>query len=308
MTIAVTSGPRPGATAQGILLMLAAVVVFTAMDAVAKALVARYDTIQVVWARYAFQIVAVALWQARSLRRIARTSHPWLHVFRSACQFGATALFFASLRYVHLATATAIADLSPLIIALGAALFLGEKIGPRRAAGIAAAFIGALIIIRPGSEVFTPASLLPLAAAFCMAGYVLISRRLGQSEPLGTALLFSTTIGTLVTTAALPTVWHPIATADLPLFVAVGLLAIAGQACTLRALTLAEASVVAPFTQTDLLFAATWGLIFFAEVPDNWTILGALVIASAGLYVWHRETRAGRAPRRNGRKGPTNGR
>lgn len=294
MTLALAP-QRPNATARGILLMLAAVVAFTAMDACAKALVARYDTIQVVWARYTFQIIAVALWQARSLRRIARTQHPWLHALRSSCQFGATAMFFASLRYVHLATATAIADLSPLIIALGAALFLGERIGPRRAAGIGAAFIGALIIIRPGSEVFTLASLLPLAAAFCMAGYVLTSRKLGQTEPLGTALLFSTTIGAFVTTAALPAVWQPIATADLPLFAAVGLIAIVGQACTLRALSLAEASVVAPFTQTDLLFAATWGLIFFHEFPDNFTILGALVIASAGLYVWHRETRAGRA-------------
>jgi drug/metabolite transporter (DMT)-like permease len=275
--------------------MLVAVVAFTAMDACAKALVARYGTIQVVWARYTFQIIAVTLWQARSLRRIARTRHPWLHGLRSACQFGATAMFFASLRYVHLATATAIADLSPLIIALGAALLLGEKIGPRRAAGIGAACIGALIIIRPGSEVFSPASLLPLAAAFCMAGYVLTSRKLGQREPLATGLLYSTTIGTLVTSAALPSVWQPVATPDLPLFAAVGLLAILGQACTLRALSLAEASVVAPFTQTDLLFAATWGLIFFGEFPDRFTILGALVIASAGLYVWHRETRAGRA-------------
>lgn len=292
MSSTAASTPRHSATARGILLMLSAVVLFTAMDATAKALVARYDTIQVVWARYALQILAVAGWHARSLRRIARTSHPWLHVLRSACQFGATAMFFASLRYVHLATATAIADLSPLLIALGAALFLGERIGPRRAGGIGAAFLGALIIIRPGSEVFTLASLLPLAAAVCMAGFVLSSRKLGPREPLATGLLFSTTVGTLVTTAALPTVWQPVALPDLPLFAAVGLLAILGQACTLRALSIAEASVIAPFTQTDLLFAATFGLIFFGEFPDRWTILGALVIAGAGLYVWHRETRA----------------
>ncbi len=296
MTASLSPGQRHSATAQGILLMLASVVLFTAMDALAKALVARYDTIQVVWARYALQILAVAFWQARSLRRIMRTAHPWLHLLRSACQFGATAMFFASLRYVHLATATAIADLSPMLIALGAAVFLQERIGPRRIAGIAAAFVGALIIIRPGSEVFSTASLLPLAAAVCMAGFVLISRRLGQAEPLGTALLYSTGIGALATTAALPAVWQPIALPDWPLFLAVGVIAILGQICTLRALSLAEASVVAPFGQTDLLFAASFGFFFFGEIPDNQTIVGALVIASAGLYLWHRETRAKARP------------
>lgn len=292
MTLTAAPSPRLGATARGILMMLLAVLVFTAMDACAKALITRYATLQVVWARYVFQIAGVALWQARDLRRVLRTAHPWLQLIRSACQLGSTALFFASLRWIGLATATAIADLSPMIIALGAALFLGERIGPRRAAGIAAAFVGALVIIRPGTDVFTPAALLPLSGAICYALYALITRRIGATEPTATALLYSTSIGALVTTAALPGVWQPIATADLWLFAAIGILGIFGQFCLIRSFTLAEASVVAPFGQTDLICAAAWGLAVFGEFPDRLTILGALVIAGAGLYVWHRETRA----------------
>lgn len=278
--------------AEGILMMLAAVVAFTAMDAAAKGLIDRYDTIQVVWARYSVQTVGVALWQARRLRSVLQTAHPWLQAARSACQLGSTALFFAALRWIGLAEATAIADLSPVLITLGAALFLGEKIGPRRMVGVGVAFVGALIIIRPGSSVFTPASLLPLAGAVCYVGYALITRRIGRTESVWTALLYSTMIGAAATTLALPAVWKPIQGEDLWLFIGIGAIGVIAQLFLIRAFTLAEASVVAPFGQLDLVFAAIWGLTMFGEFPDHWTIFGALVIAGAGLYVWHRETRA----------------
>ncbi|MDE3237414.1 MAG: DMT family transporter [Paracoccaceae bacterium] len=284
-----------GATARGILMMLLAVLGMTAMDAAAKELIGRYPTLQVVWARYIFQTLGVALWQARHLRRILRTAHPWLHVLRSLCQLGATMCFFASLRFVGLATATAIADMSPILITLGAALILRERIGPRRIAGVTVAFIGALIIIRPGSSVFSLAALLPLAAATCFAGYALITRYIGAREPVWTALIYATMIGSATTTALLPGVWQPIAWGDLPIFVLIGSLGVVAQVFMIRAYSLAEASVIAPFGQADLIFAAMLGLVFFGEFPDGWTIVGALVIAGAGLYVWHRETRAARA-------------
>lgn len=289
------TAPHPAATARGIAMMLAAVVCFTAMDALAKGLIARYDTVQVVWARYTVQTIGIALWQARRLGTVLRTAHPWLQIARSACQLGSTAMFFAALRWIGLAEATAIADLSPVLITVAAALILREKIGPRRIAGVAAAFIGALIIIRPGSAVFTPASLLPLGGALCYTGYAIITRRIGQAESVWTSLIYSTLIGAALTTAVLPTVWHPIAADDLWLFAGIGILGVVAQVFLIRAFTLAEASVVAPFGQTDLIFAAMLGLIFFGDWPDGWTILGALVIAGAGLYVWHRETRASRA-------------
>lgn len=297
MTIVPASAPPdlPGTTARGIVMMLLAVLTMTAMDAAAKELIGRYPTLQVVWARYLFQTLGVALWQVRSLRRVLRTQHPWLHVLRSLCQLGATTCFFASLRFVGLATATAIADMSPITITLGAALILRERIGPRRVAGVAVAFIGALIIIRPGSAVFSPAALLPLAAATFFAGYALITRHIGAREPVWTALIYSTMIGAALTTALLPGVWHPIPLSDLPFFVLIGILGVVAQMFMIRAYSLAEASVIAPFGQADLVFAATWGLLLFGEWPDGWTIVGALVIAGAGLYVWHRETRAARA-------------
>ena len=281
-------------TARGILLMIAAIATFTLMDALAKHMMQTYPAMQVTWARYTGQTVLVALVFLPRLGTVLRTRRPGLQALRSLLQFGATAFFFLSLGHIGLAEATAITDTNPVLITLGAALFLGEKLGPRRIAGVAAALVGALIIIRPGFGVFQPAALLPLACAICFAGFALTTRFVGTSEPAATSLLYAALFGTLVTSALMLVDFQPIATADLWGFVLIGGLGALGQFFLIRAFTSAEASVIAPFGYTGILFATCWGILFFGEWPDGWTMVGALVIVGAGLYVWHRETLAAR--------------
>ena len=177
-------------TRLGILFMLLAIFMFASMDAVAKGLIQNYPPMQVVWARFFGQSVLVLIFLAPggALRHL-RSAHPWAHMLRSAFQLGATSFFFLSLAYIGLAEATAIADMSPVLITLGAAIFLGEKLGARRIGAVVVALIGALIIIRPGSGVFTPAALLPLLCALSYAGNALMTRHLGRKEPPWTALL-----------------------------------------------------------------------------------------------------------------------
>ncbi len=289
----------PPAAGRGILLMICAVALFTTMDAVAKTLLRDYGTVQVVWARYAGQTLIVALILAPRFLRLMRTRHPVAHGFRSVIQFSATMFFFAGLSQIGLAEATAIMDVNPVLITLGAALFLGERLGPRRLFGVLAAMAGAMLIIRPGTAVFTPAALLPLAAAACYAGYALLTRMVGRDESVWTSLIYTALAGTVISTLALPWFWQPVAMADLPLFVAVGAIGAAAQLFLIRAFTTTEAAVVAPFAYLGLIFAAGWGFVLFGEVPDRWSVAGATIIVAAGLYVWHRETQAARAARRD---------
>ena len=284
-------------TKSGILLMVLAIFCFAAMDAAAKGLIARYPVPQVVWARFAGQVLIVAVLLGPRLPVMLRTQWPMLHLIRSACQLGAIACFFSALPFIGLAEATALADLNPVLITLGAALFLGERLGPRRIAGVIAALIGALIIIRPGLSVFTPAALLPLAAAAFYSINALLTRRLGPLETAWTPMLLAALFGMAVTTVALPFVWVPVPMHDWPLFALIGILGSAAQLALIRAFTLAEAGSVAPFAYLGLIFATGWGYILYNEVPDLPTIVGALVIVVAGLYVWHRETRVQRAPK-----------
>lgn len=281
-------------TGTAIGLMLGAVLIFTVMDTLAKWMTQHYSPLQVVWSRYTGQTVIVLLLVLPRLFPLMRTRNLGAHMVRSVFQFGATACFFAALGQIGLAEATAIADLNPVLITLGAALFLGERLGPRRLAGVFVSLVGAMIIIRPGLGVFTWAALLPLGTAVCYSGYALVTRKLGATEPVWTSLIYTALVGTAITSAIVPFHWQPVAMGHWLPFAAVGLLGAAAQLCMIRAFSLAEASAIAPFSYTGLLFATLWGFLFFGEVPDAMTGLGALVIVLAGLYVWHRETRAAR--------------
>ena len=283
---------RLSPVAQGILLMLGAIFLFAAMDATAKALMERYAPIQVVWARYAGMMAVVAVVLAPRLGPLLRTRRIGLQLLRSAFLFGATYTFFTAISRMDIAAATAVMQVHPMILTLGAALILRETLGPRRIFAILAALTGALIVIRPGSEVFTPTALLPLLGGVFYASYALTTRFLGRDEPIMTSFLYTAIIGTLVASLLTISVWQAPPLGDWAIFLALGAVGALGQFMLIRALTIAEAGAVAPFSYAGVIFATFWGYMAFDEVPDAATLLGALVIVGAGVYVWHRETRA----------------
>ncbi len=286
------SAAPPSTVSRGVVLMILAVFLFTTMDATAKGLIERYPAPQVIWVRFAGQFALVLLILGPRLGPVLRTRFPVLHFWRSASQFGATTFFFLSLPHVGLAEATAVADLNPVLITLGAALFLGERLGVRRLAGVVVALLGALIVIRPGAGVFTWWSLLPLCCALSYATSALLTRKIGAQESVWASMVYAALFGTLVAGAALPFVWQPVAPADLWRFGLVALLGTGAQLCIIRSFSITEAAVVAPFAYLGIVFATIWGVVLFDHWPDRWTVVGALVIVGAGLYVWHRETRA----------------
>ena len=276
-------------TAQGIVMMIAAVFTFSMMDAIAKGLSARYEPLQVVWARYTCHTLVVFLWFAPRLTVLLRTDHLGLQLVRSAFLFGATFSFFTSIAHIGLAQAVAIFDVNPLVVTILAFLVLKERAGPRRILGVCIGLVGALIIIRPGTEIFSPYAALPLLGACCYAAYVISTRFLGRDENSLTSLLYTTLIGTVVASALVPTVWIMPTPFDAALMLGMGVIGGTGQYFLIRAFTLAEAGIVAPFTYVGLIFAVLFGYVIFGEVPDAMTFLGALVIVGSGLYVWHRE-------------------
>jgi len=278
---------------RAILLTLAAIFCFGLMDVSVKAVSPMTGTIPALWARYAGQMLIVVILVAPRLRQVARSQYPKLQITRSILLMLATLFFFLALGRIGLAEATAVMAMNPLLITLGGALFLGEALGPRRIFAILVALVGALIVIRPGSEVFQPASLLPLIAAFCFASYTLITRRLGPTEDVWTSLFYTGLVGSVILTCIVPFHMPPLSGSSVVLLIIIGAVGTVGQLMLIRALSIAEAGLLAPFNYTGLVFAVLWGLVLFGEVPDAMTLLGALVIAGAGIYVWHRETRTG---------------
>ncbi|MDF1854863.1 DMT family transporter [Pseudooceanicola sp.] len=279
----------PADNRRAILLMVCALFFFAAMDASAKALSREAGTVMALWARYAGQALLVFILVSPRLKSVAKTNFPGLQLARSALLMGATTCFFFGISHIGLAQATAIMDLNPVLITLGAAFFLGETVGPRRMFAIAAALVGALIIIRPGGAVFSLWSMLPLGTAVCYAGYTLITRYVGRSEDPWTSLLYAALFGALILSAIVPFHWVPLTAYTGGLMVLLAGFGTFGQLLLIRAFTSGEAAMLAPFGYVGLVFATIFGVVIFGDWPDFWTWIGASVVVASGIYVWHRE-------------------
>lgn len=272
-----------------VMLMIGAMFIFTLMDAAAKLLTHEIGVWPTLWVRYFGQAVLVVIIVLPRIKQVVKTSFPVLQLTRSVFLMCATMCFFWGISNIGLAEATAIMDISPVLITLGAVLFLGERIGIRRVFGIFGALIGALIVIRPGTDVFTIYALFPLGAAICYSGYNLITRFVGAREDPWTSLFYTALFGATVLSAIVPFYWQPLSSFIITLMVVLSVLATLAQWLLIKALSIGEASLLAPIGYIALIFATLWGFLLFGDLPDHWTVAGAGVIVASGFYVWYRE-------------------
>jgi len=274
---------------RGILWMLLTMFLFVAMDGIAKYLVQTYPVVQVVWARYTFHVALLIVWIGARLPRLVVTHRPGLQLIRSLLLLLTTAFYFLALSIIPLAEGSAIMMISPLLVTALSMPLLGEHVGPRRWAGVAAGFVGAMLIIRPGSEMMQAASFLALGAACCNGLYHICTRILSQSEHVLTTLVYSASLGALASALAVPFFWVAPDAWGWFLMVAIGLLGGLSHFALIKAFAAAPAATVAPFTYTNLLWATLIGYLAFSALPDGLTVLGATIIAVSGIYIFHRE-------------------
>jgi drug/metabolite transporter (DMT)-like permease len=268
-------------------LFLLAGACLSSLDAIAKYLVRDHALFLVVWARYAGQMLVVTPFAyQRAGPGFWRTRHPMRQLLRSAFLLGATISFFAGLRYLPLAEGSAITFLAPIFVIVLSGPLLGER--PNRARWFAsvAGFIGILILVRPGSAIFHPATLLLVIAALCNALYFLMTRKL-TDESAYTTLFYSALAGTVGLSLALP--WQSDGGApvfrDGALFLLLGLLAGLGHWFVISAYWLAPASMLAPFTYLQMIWATLYGFAVFGQLPDRWSALGMAIIVASGLWL-----------------------
>ncbi|MEZ5590621.1 MAG: DMT family transporter [Gammaproteobacteria bacterium] len=277
----------------GMILMVAAMFVVPFIDGIAKYLSTSYPLVQVVWARYFFHLLLMlplTLYYhgARSLRPAATP----LQLLRGLFLLGSTGFFFAALAYMPIADALSLIFISPFVVTVLSALFLGESVGPRRWTAVIIGFLGALIIIRPGLGVFSWASVLAICAGLCYALYIVTTRQLANT---GTPPLISLTatgvIGVLVTSCLLPFGWHTPTLTDLLWMTAMGMIAASGHFLITKSLQHAPAAQLAPLSYSEIVMATLIGYVVFGDFPDRWTWLGMAVIVSSGIYISWRERR-----------------
>ncbi|MAN55372.1 MAG: DMT family transporter [Paracoccus sp. (in: a-proteobacteria)] len=226
--------------------------------------------------------------------------HPGV-LLRNLCEAVCGVFFLTAISIGDLAIASAILQALPLLMTLGAALILGEKVGWRRWASIGAGFLGVLMIVRPGTDAFQPGSVLALVAVLFLAVRDLVTRRLPAS--IGSGLLTASAFGSMsLAGAALVVVGgQPLIAPDPAqwgLMAASLIFGLFGYLTMVIATRIGEIGAIAPFRYSRLVFAIILGLLVFAERPDGWMLTGAAIIAVAGGYTMWREARLNRAARR----------
>lgn len=284
----------PPSPLRGILLFAAATAVLAAMDASVKHLGATLPAEQLAWSRYFGQTLAMlVLFAPKRGLSLLSTKRPWLHLWRSALMLACTLLFFNAVRIMPLADAVAISFLSPLLLVALAALLLKERVGVRRWAAVAVGLVGALIIVRPGMGVANWGAVLVLIMCLTYALYLVATRvAAAEGEDSIVSLFYSGLLGAAALTAWISFGWiWPANAFDGVLFAILGLFGGVGHYLIILAYRDAQAAALAPLNYLSLIWAVAFGWLFFGNFPDGPTLLGAAVVAAAGIYVIARERR-----------------
>jgi drug/metabolite transporter (DMT)-like permease len=288
--------PAARSASRGIAYVLAAWLLFACMDAGSKLLAEDYSIIQILWVRFV-ALAAIAAWLARRQggRHALRTRHFWLQSLRSALLVIEIGLFILIITVLPLAETHAILAVTPLIVTALSVPLLREHVGARRWSAIAAAFVGVLIILRPGLGVVHPMALLALLCAVMFALYQVLTRIVSRSDPPLTTLFYTALVGVAGLTLIIPFYWSTPDLAGWALFALVAALGVSGHFLLIKALQLAPASTLQPFSYSILIWATLVGFLVFGNLPDLLTVTGAIVIVSSGIYSFARERRLPRA-------------
>lgn len=264
----------------------------TGMSVAVRYLSDDMNTVQIAFLRCVFGLwvlIPLLLMQPANGSKRLQFSRPGLHLLRGGLFVAALNSGFYAISVLPLATATTLFFMAPIFASLLAAVFRQESFGPRRAAAIVAAFVGVLIVLRPGFGEFSWAMLLAVASALCFSVALIISRPLAQADGATSILVSSSIIASVVMAAPVIWLWQPV---RFELWGLVGLLVFASSLrmfSDIRAYTAAEAGFLAPFAFLRLLFITAAGWIFFQESLDGPTAIGAAIIIGATVFIAWRE-------------------
>ena len=285
-----TAPARADRPFRGIALILASTVFLGMSDVTSKYLSATLPSIEIAWIRFlVFALIMLPAMLPGSRLFALRTRRPGLQVMRGVALLGSSLFFISGLRFLPIAEASATSFVSPLFVTALSIVFLGESVGVCRWLATAVGLIGVLIILRPGSSSFHPAVFFPLVSALSWACMLIMTRMMSGREAAVTTMTYSSIVGVGILSALVPLVWVAPTWHDILFGILVGVASTVGQWIVVLAFRYADASVLAPFSYTQLLWVSILGFLIFGEVPDLWTVTGAAFIVASGLYTAHRE-------------------
>ncbi len=290
--VQISGGRATDRPAKAILLVFFAVAILTLQDAVIKWLSERLPVIEILLIRSLIMlpfilVVAAATGQLRRLR----TRRYGAHLLRALLNFLAFITYFGALRLMPLADTLAIVFSAPIFIVLFSALFLKEKVGVWRWSAVALGFVGVLVMIRPGTSMLDWPVMLAVMSSIFYALWMLTTRTMAEDESSLGMLFYATVFFVLAGGVLTPMEWVTPSTQDLLVLAGLSIVAMAGLLMLIHSYRLAQASILAPFDYTSMVWAVLLGWFVWNELPGPWVIAGTVLVVLAGLIIVHREVR-----------------
>ena len=277
---------------RGALYMNLSMFAFTVNDAIMKSLTHALPLYQTIALRGGVAVLGL-IFVARAtggLRLPASAHDRALIALRSLADVAATILFLTALKHMPLATLSAVMQVTPLAVTLGAALYYKDQIGWRRLLAIFIGFLGVMLIIRPGMAGFDIWSVLGLGSVATVVIRDLSVRRLSQSVPslvvalgAGFAVMLMGLVGSAIEG------WQAVTPLQVLQILGAGSMVTVGYICSVSAMRVGDIGFVAPFRYMSLLWAIILGWVFFATFPDGWSLIGAAIVVATGIYALLRE-------------------
>tara|TARA_A100000164_G_scaffold363375_1_gene380317 strand:+ start:206 stop:1048 length:843 start_codon:yes stop_codon:yes gene_type:complete len=275
---------------RAIILNASAWMIVPFMDAIAKYLSSSMDVLQITWSRYFFTVIlALFIMLLFDRKSLVWSKKPLLQLIRGLIFVFSTYLFFYAISEISLPKALTLAFVAPICVTAMSPFFLNEKVGLRRWTAVSLGFIGTLIVIRPGFIEINLSTLAALGNGICYGFYLIITRKLSNFDNSLLTLLFAGTVGTIVMSFFMPSVWINPSNSQWVMMALIGFIAALAHFLIIYSLNLADASKLAPLGYTEIITNIILSYYIFNELPDNWTYLGLFIIVLSGLYISRRE-------------------
>ncbi|MEM7254239.1 MAG: DMT family transporter [Pseudomonadota bacterium] len=290
-TVVATMTPAPSDRAalwRGVAWMLFAMSCIALIDGGAKLLAVDRNGIQIAWGYFIAMLANLLIYAAiRRLRfrDLLHTQQRSKQLLRAAFLVGSLSCLFFSLRYLPLAEATSISFTAPLFVVALAGPLLKERVSWSRWLAVLCGLAGALIIVRPGSDVLGWAAFLPLIGAVFFALFSIVTRMLGPNENIITTVFYTTGGGSILLSLATPLFWEAMNWPVVAALFGLGTLGIFAHLSIVQAMRLVDASRIAPINYVRLVWALGLGWLLFGQTPDAMALFGAVIIVASGLYV-----------------------
>ena len=290
-----------GGAARGALTALLAFAIFASHDVLVKSLGGGYSAFQIVFfsVLFSFPLATIMLMRDASEASLI-PRHPGWVVARTAASVITGACAFYAFSVLPLAQVYAILFAAPLIITVLSIPMLGEVVRLRRWLAVLAGLAGVVVVLRPvGGDAALGLGHAAALGAACLGAFAsVVVRKIGRDERPVVLLLYPLVANFVVMGAAMPLVYRPVPLPDLGLLAAVAALSLAATMLLIGAYRAAPAGVVAPMQYSQIVWATLFGALFFDEVPDGLTVLGAGIIIGSGLYILLREASPGASANR----------